>query len=262
MYTHLPTYYIRVWILYKVTNYYDRQRGVHRPALLGMIKSNPDRTVEQATRAALAALPRGTPPQQPKPSQGTQSTNLDDQFPQTSLTELMNPLRGVGIATASLILSAVTANKNGGGIPFFSDDVYLWLCMGEVPRLRSELARESAERVRRRKGCYKRLGGELALKYNIKEYRGLWEAVRDLRGRLLLEIEDGKEELVSCINIEKVAFVLRHVEVSGLVSEGEEELVSVDRACLGVGETEEKKNKKRGNEESMKGEQSGKKLRH
>ncbi|PLB35871.1 uncharacterized protein BDW47DRAFT_119214 [Aspergillus candidus] len=232
------------------------QRGVHRPALLGMIKSNPDQTVEQATRAALAALSGKNLSQQDKP-------NPEGQFPQTSLTELINPLRGVGIATASLILSAVTANKKGGGIPFFSDDVYLWLCMGEAPRLRSELARESKGRKQRRKGCYKRLGGELALKYNVKEYQGLWEAVRRLRERLLLEIEDGKEEVVSCTNVEKVAFVLRHVGVSGLVREGGEELVSVDRACLGVGEGEiVGEEKKRGRvEESVKGEVGGRKKR-
>ncbi|PKY00871.1 hypothetical protein P168DRAFT_243418 [Aspergillus campestris IBT 28561] len=240
------------------------QRGVHRPALLGMIKSNPDKTVEQATRAALAALPGKNLSQQNKPAHGSKNPNPEGQFPQTSLTELINPLRGVGIATASLILSAVTAHNKGGGIPFFSDDVYLWLCMGEVPRLRSELARESKERVQRRKSCYKRLGGELALKYNVKEYEGLWEAVQFLRGRLLWGVEDGKEEVVLCTNIEKVAFVLRHIELSGFVSEGGEGLVSVDRGCLGEekkGDMKEEKQKRGRVEESVKEEVGGRKKR-
>lgn len=56
-----------------------------------------------------------------------------------------------------------------------------------------------------------RPNGELNVKYNIPEYRQLWEAVRRLRARLAAQSSDA----VSCADVEKVAFVLRHYDVSG-----------------------------------------------
>jgi hypothetical protein len=117
---------------------------------------------------------------------------LDHAFPKQSLEALTSPLRGVGPATASLILSVAPES-----VPFYSDDVFLWLCVGVFP---SATAAAAEKRIRP--------NGELNVKYNLHEYRLLWEAVQRLRGRLGADV-------VSCADVEKVAFVLRHIDASG-----------------------------------------------
>lgn len=60
------------------------------------------------------------------------------------------------------------------------------------------------------------------VKYNLHEYRQLWNACWELRQRLNAAIEEGEEgedgaedKLVSQNDIEKVAYVLRNIAVSG-----------------------------------------------
>jgi ADA HAT complex component 1 len=134
-----------------------------------------------------------------------EESDLDSAFPKQSLETLTAPLRGVGPATASLILSVATE-----AAPFYSDDVFLWLCLGVFP---SSAAAAAAEDGGEKKGgVSKRIrpNGELNVKYNIQEYRELWEAVQRLRARLAAQSSDA----VSCADAEKVAFVLRHYNVS------------------------------------------------
>jgi hypothetical protein len=86
-------------------------------------------------------------------------------------------------------------------VPFYSDDIYLWLIFGVYPI--------PGEGQVKAKGV--KANGELDVKYNLKEFRGLWEEVQRLRGRL----SEGDLGSVSTVDAEKVAYVLRHIAVSG-----------------------------------------------
>ncbi|KAL2817872.1 hypothetical protein BJX63DRAFT_419487 [Aspergillus granulosus] len=209
------------------------KHGIHRPALLGMLKSNPERSIQSATTTAFASLP-ATPdnPTNPLSSESTKET-LDTTFSPllTSLNALSTPLRGIGPATASLFLSVASPS-----VPFYSDDTYLWLVVETHPVwdraegvgdwVRGEVHEEKKKMVRP--------NGELLVKYNVAEYRALWEAVRWLRGRLNGEKRalgsEGKEEgeEISCADVEKVAFVVRHAGESGLKGEGVVDTVKDD----------------------------------
>jgi hypothetical protein len=158
--------------------------------LMSMIKSNTDSTIETSTAAAFAALPAA------------------GEFPKSSLDALTTPLRGVGPATASLVLSVATISLDGDEVPFYSDDVYLWVCLTEYPGMEG-----NGEKVK-----YKKDSGELIAKYDVKEYRELWGATRVLRDRLNGFVEGGdgdRKGAVSLIDVERVAYVLRNIGVSG-----------------------------------------------
>lgn len=150
---------------------------------MGMIKSNAESLIRKTTTTAFTSLP----------------TTISTDDVKNSLDALTKPLRGVGVATASLILAIQSDH-----IPFYSDDVYLWLCLGMYPSLVEEEKNKVVKMIR--------ANGELSVKYNLQEYRGLYEAVEGLRQRLKSD-DDG--EMVSCSDVDKVAFVLRHIDVSG-----------------------------------------------
>ncbi|RDW76276.1 uncharacterized protein DSM5745_06268 [Aspergillus mulundensis] len=160
------------------------KHGVYRPTLLGMVRQNQDKTVSRATASAFSSL---------------SSLAGSIETVETALSTLTTPLRGVGPATASLILS--TASKD---VPFYSDDVFLWLCVGVYP-FHSSSTKTSKE---------VKPNGELNAKYNVAEYRRLWEGVQGLRERLNEGVEKGKE--VSCSDVERVALVVRRFGQSGL----------------------------------------------
>jgi hypothetical protein len=175
-----------------------------------MLKTNKEKTVRETTTSAFAALP----------SSSTSTTTTEDPptdaFPKTSLDALSTPLRGVGPATASLILSiATSACDPAREIPFYSDDTFLWLCLEVYPR---------APRSERRTGRLARMtkpNGELNVKYNLHEYRELWDAVWELRTRLnraarKTETQEKGLRPVSSTDVEKVAFVIRHAGVAGV----------------------------------------------
>lgn len=172
-----------------------RKHGVFRPALMGMVKSNQDETVTKSTSTALAALPDADPILAPS-----------EAFPRASLDALTTPLRGVGPATASLILSIATVIGDAKNqVPFYSDDVYLWLVLGDFPRAKDQVERPST---------HKKPNGELIAKYNANEYRDLWNYTQELRARLNKEVAES-DGPVSLIDIEKVAYVIRNIAVSG-----------------------------------------------
>jgi hypothetical protein len=121
----------------------------------------------------------------------------------TKVLDTLCRLTGVGPATATLIVSVYAPDE----IPFFSDEVYEWLIVpqGDVmPKL----------------------------KYDKKEYLRLFDAVRQLRAR------PGLERL-SCSEIEKVAFVVVHVDllsdekvkelIASLRSESDETILPEDK---------------------------------
>lgn len=178
------------------------KHGHFRPALLGMVKSNAGPVVKKTTMGAFASIPDADP-----------ETAADDAFPKVSMDTLAKALRGVGPATASLILSVWTARCDPKHeVPFYSDELYLWLCFGIFPSaVDGRIPEKAAVFVRR--------NGELNVKYNVSEYRRLYGAAWDLRSRLCKTRKraymDRTEERISMIEIEKVSFVLRHIEVSG-----------------------------------------------
>ena len=94
-----------------------------------------------------------------------------------SMTTL-SKLRGIGPATASLLLSSYDPVR----IPFFSDEVYRYVLWEEA----------------------KLKGWDRKINYTIKEYRALFERVAALRKRL----EEASGEEVSAVHIEKAAYVL------------------------------------------------------
>lgn len=192
-----------------------------RPALMGYLKANPANLVRESTATALSALPTADPTLYP-----------DEAFPRPSLDALTKPLRGVGPATASLILSICTAAGDvSHQVPFYSDDVYLWLCLKDFPE--PEDARNPQPLInsggaspeikpKKKLSRYERPSGDLNVKYNVSEYRQLWNASWELHARLNRSMDtsdqkgDGEsEKKVSHNDIEKVAFVLRNVAFSG-----------------------------------------------
>lgn len=173
-----------------------------------MIKTNKPEVVQDTTADAFKAFV-------------DQEPSLDspaETFPKNSLDILIKPLRAVGIATASLILAVATEGK-ANEIPFYSDDVYLWLCLELFPG--SEKNRYNDEKATRRT----KDDGRLDAKYNMEEYRELYEEVFKLRHRLNYGGNDrhngSKEEETtnrrqfSCADVERVAYVLNHLDASG-----------------------------------------------
>ncbi|KAK0256740.1 hypothetical protein LTR29_001495 [Friedmanniomyces endolithicus] len=97
----------------------------------------------------------------------------------------LSTLRGVGPATASLLLSV----KDEARVPFFSDELYRWALWSNEAG-----------------GGWKR-----EIKYSEKSYMELFPRVQELRERL--KRENG--ETVSALQVESVAYVLARRSPSG-----------------------------------------------
>lgn len=192
---------------------------------MGLIKSNQVNFIRKSTAAALTALPTADFMLSP-----------NNAFPKPSLDALIT-LRGVGPATASLILSIATAAGDAAHqVPFYSDDLYLWLCLKDFPQpdsahnpktLISRVSVSAARPTPKKVSKYKKPNGELNVKYNLHEYRQLWNASQELRQKLNLEVETAGEDgpPVSHIDIERVAFVLRYIAVSGYYPDQDPETI-------------------------------------
>lgn len=98
-----------------------------------------------------------------------------------SAIALVSKLRGVGPATAALLLSEFDPEN----IPFFSDELYRW-ALWDVP------------------AAPKGTGWTREIKYTVKEYLQLYAKVNQLRARLASASGKG----VSALDIEKAAYVL------------------------------------------------------
>lgn len=136
-----------------------RKHGTYRPNLAKLVASNSVKDVRETTKNAFEVY------------------EVDKSDYGKSITTL-NKLKGIGPATASLLLSCYDPAE----VPFFSDELYRYLHWEEA----------------------KSKGWDRKINYTIKEYKGLFEKVAELRKRL--EKDSGKE--VSAIDIEKAAYVL------------------------------------------------------
>ncbi|KAF2770085.1 hypothetical protein EJ03DRAFT_242628, partial [Teratosphaeria nubilosa] len=142
--------------------------GKPRPTLPALIRSNAAQTVTTTTRAALQ--------------------NLTNPITTTSLRTTLDhlcALRGVGPATASLLLSV----HNPTHIPFFSDELYQWSHFRDPPGRTKATAGK---------------GWERRIEYSATAYLSLYERVEALRVRM----QEVEGEEVRALEVEKVGYVL------------------------------------------------------
>ncbi|KAL2011729.1 hypothetical protein VTN00DRAFT_4447 [Thermoascus crustaceus] len=197
------------------------KHGTYRPTLVGMIKTNQGPLVRKTTADAITSIPTIDP-----------STSPDDAFPKESLEILMGPLRGVGTATASLILSVATSDPDSrekNEVPFYSDELYLWLCPDDYPSAGQEDNDDDGD-PKKQLSKRKRRTNELKLKYNLREYQQLWNAVHALQTRLNRAAkpdssDEDEKRIFSLTDIEKVAYVLGHIDVSGYFGKRDEPML-------------------------------------
>ena len=132
--------------------------GTFRPSLKGLVQQNIEEFVKETTIAGFSA--------------DSWSDSLS----------ILTKLRGIGPATAALLLSTSDPEK----LPFFSDEFFRWAFWENKPGS----------------------GWDRKIKYSVKEYRELKERVDGLRDRI------GK----GAIEAEKVAYVLgkRETDLSAL----------------------------------------------
>ncbi|KAI9664582.1 MAG: hypothetical protein M1821_006028 [Bathelium mastoideum] len=139
------------------------KHGTFRPKLLQLVKSNDEKHIVDTTSKSFERL-------------ASEATGLAGDI-DGSLSYLVR-LKGVGPATASLILSCYDQNN----VPFFSDELYRWLHW--------------------ERGTGK--GWDRKLKYTIREYQSMYEKAQSCLQRL----ERESEKRVTSLSLEKAAYVL------------------------------------------------------
>ncbi|KAF1926063.1 uncharacterized protein M421DRAFT_423068 [Didymella exigua CBS 183.55] len=149
--THLPKADVEKLVEWKL------KHGTFRPTLMNLVKSNAPDAIEETTRLGFL-----------------------DNDPMRSLKVLAS-LRGIGPATASLLLSV----RSPDSAPFFSDELFRWTHW-DAPG---------------------KSGWERKIKYSVTEYKEILASVERLRKRLG----------VKAVDAEKVAYVLgrESVDVDG-----------------------------------------------
>ncbi|KAI9870206.1 MAG: hypothetical protein M1830_004534 [Pleopsidium flavum] len=150
---------------------YPREHGTFRPRLTQLVASNSEEDIQRTTREAFK----------------TYASNPDDYA--VSIKKLAT-LKGIGPATASLLLSVYDPEN----VPFFSDEVFRWICWDE------------------------KSGWGRKIKYDVKEYKELFEGVKAVRTRLTGDggEGEGEGEGVGAADLEKGAFVLGREALTGM----------------------------------------------
>lgn len=151
--------------------------GTSRPSLKKLIQENAEAEIKRITKSDLNDI------------------NPKDVPSITSAVKSMCALRGVGPATASLILSTAFP----GDVPFFSDELYIWAFWSDEP-----------PRVTWR---------EKKMKYSHQEYSALFTRVQEFRQRM--KESDGED--VAALDVEKVAYVLGKQAKGGEGADGVKE---------------------------------------
>lgn len=152
-----------------------RSHGTFRPSLTKLVASNSEASVQESTKAAFA-LYNDAKDDNDDDSGGSSSSGAWD----ASVGRLAKDLRGIGPATASLLLSVFDSER----VPFFSDELFRWAMFEGDGGKGKEWDRK--------------------IKYSIGEYRQLVPLVQGLRERM--EAEEG--EKVTALEAEMVAYVL------------------------------------------------------
>ncbi|KAG6041525.1 hypothetical protein E4U17_001701 [Claviceps sp. LM77 group G4] len=138
------------------------RHGTFRPALMTLVKSNDARAAQATISSAIKAYRANMP--------SSLELHQDDHANASQMAlDILTKLRGIGPATASLLLSVHDPLR----VIFFSDEAYWWLCCGG------------------RK--------DVVIRYSVKEYRLLCEKAAALARRL-----GGETQMV---DVEKAAYV-------------------------------------------------------
>lgn len=164
-----------------------RKHGTYRPALMGLVKQNPADLVKSTTQEAFASF-------------------AESKDAMTAL-KILTRLRGIGPATASLLLSVYQPDT----VPFFSDELFRWTHWDGTGKT----------------------GWGRSIKYNVTEYKEILAIVEQLRKRLD----------VAAVDVEKVAYVLGKEGVDVEVNEGNGEEVEDDIVGKKIKENTEKESK-------------------
>ncbi|CAE7193530.1 hypothetical protein CFE70_007218 [Pyrenophora teres f. teres 0-1] len=177
------------------------KHGTFRPALLGLVQSNTSRAIEDTTRKSYKALLDG-------------KTAHANALP---ALKILVGLRGIGPATASLLLSVLEPTE----VPFFSDELFRWCTWDDEGKTGK--------------------GWQRKIKYNVKEYETVVQNVEKLRERLGRGLGEG-DERVKAVDVERVAWVLGKEGCDVGVVDGVEEGVKTH----GVEVSEQAEGEKRG----------------
>ena len=181
----------------------NRFRGVYRPSLRGLIASNSPEVVRTVTSEAFAEFGLSSP---------GLSGDLDKHIQQS--LKLLCKLRGVGPATASLILSVAYPDD----VAFFADELFAWISLQDKQMLDTFLQQKHPQGVA--KGIEgKRVDKIVGIKYSEGEYKTLCTAISRLKERLR-----SSDDEISATDIEKAAFVaIQGLEVSWTEPEDSED---------------------------------------
>ncbi|KAI9682377.1 MAG: hypothetical protein M1817_000431 [Caeruleum heppii] len=160
--------------------------GHFRPSLLQLTSSNPAPLIKSTTQAAFALLSSSTSPSPLPPT--TKPTKPKD--PRLLAIATLTTLRGIGPATASLLLSVVFPTT----VPFFSDELFRWVTYSDSPG----------------KGASDK-GWARKIKYSPKELERLFEGCDAVREKLEGDGDgdgDGRKREVWARDVERVGYVL------------------------------------------------------
>ncbi|KAF2199692.1 hypothetical protein GQ43DRAFT_482241 [Delitschia confertaspora ATCC 74209] len=172
------------------------KHGTFRPSLLKLVSSNHAEEIETTTRQAYALLTQSvnyrTAPVRYCPHKNTMA----------ALRHLC-VLRGIGPATASLLLS-VHAGNRWGAVPFFSDELFRWMMWDG----KTKDGRNVDEKGGKGKGWKRKIG------YTEKEYEMMLQKAVDSLTNLDHQRRQlvGAEPEVKMVEVEKVAWVLGRCE--------------------------------------------------
>jgi hypothetical protein len=167
-----PSYFTKVQLVTLMD--WKLSHGKFRPALPKLIKENNAKVVQAITQNALEQLRLSS-----KRLEDVKEDGL-----RRCLDELCK-LRGVGPATASLLMSVYDSDR----LPFFSDELYRWLFWDEP--MSAAAAKKGS-------------GWSREIKYDVKAYMALFSRFQKLRKRMLLD----HGMVISALDAEKVAYVL------------------------------------------------------
>lgn len=179
---------------------FTSHHGTFRPSLQKLVASNSESVIEESTKAAFALYAK------------------DQSAVNQAVAMLAKDLRGIGPATASLLMSVYDSEN----VPFFSDELFRWMMFEDGPGK----------------------GWDRKIKYSIAEYKQMVPLVGAFRERL--EKEGGK---ATALDVEMVAYVLgrRKDDVKGEVKnenkiefKGEKKRIAAEIESTGTQEAADK----------------------